>query len=308
MPLCRTLLDYNFEIVSNPPSEPLLVSLVNIAQIIEPSIAYENSKIIDLTRFNSKSVCEKCRNTFLVKINLEKFVCEECKKGNLLEKKNACWLQVLVKDNPATRKNSNDFMALFSDRNLNVSPGKGKVGTRDGMLLNILMPNSLDVKGGEGNKGDVLDKVEKIMQKAKFVQKDCITVLEEMKKIDVDRVDEIQRSIEEYAKRARIILNELNEFIPEYSGAVETIFKGFVKIIDGIVGSHLDKVKELLQEKQELRGKIVDQKVLRNEIKRLKMENLINVQRYSEENENLRKNIESYKYTITLYKKELDVN
>ena len=306
--MCRTLLDYNFEIVSNPPTEPLLVSLVGLAQIIEPSIAYENSKIIDLTRFNSKSVCEKCRNTFLVKINLDKFVCEECKKGNLLEKNNSCWVQVLVKDSPPTRKNSNDFMALFSDRNLNVSPGKGKAVNRDGMLFNILMPHTLEIKGREGNKGEVLDKVEKIMQKAKFVQKDCITVLEEMKRSDIDRVDEIQKNIEEYAKRARIMLNELNEFIPEYSGAVETIFKGFVKIIDGMVASHLDKVKEIHMEKQELKGKIVEQKILRNEIKRLKLENLINVQRYTEENENLKNNIESYKYTITLYKKELDVN
>jgi hypothetical protein len=240
---------------------------------------------------------------------LDGFSCEECKKGNVLEKFNACLAQVIVKDcknlEPC-KNNSNDFLTLFTERAVNVSPFKSKGRVKEDVLFNILLPD-FEV-GFEQVDNEVVFKINQILQKAKFVQKDCENFVLEMKKTEVSKVLEIQKNIEEFSKRLRIILKEMNEFVPEYSAAVERVFKGFVRVVDELIDSHCERLREIEEEKMEIKKKLVEQKGLKSEIKNLKYENVIMERDFREEIEILKKNIDGYKYTIGLYRKELDLN
>ena len=126
----KVLLDYNFDVAQNNPDSNLLNKmLLQISKgcsICGYYCKQKNSKVVDLTDFNSKVFCLKCQNLFIVKQSVNNFVCEECSKGNILNKTNAKYVQIKICDNQGTLQTNptQEFINLCSDRPINLTPHK----------------------------------------------------------------------------------------------------------------------------------------------------------------------------------------
>ena len=316
----KTLLDYNYETAEDNSEYNMLSSLLlllkNGCRYCGSYCKSDKSKTIDLTAFNTKAMCIKCNNLFLVESAFEGFICEECNTGNTLQKYNGdlvqinlCGGQILAKKNP-----SQELFNLFTDRSQNLSPNKIRIkrveeSQNDRIsLLNIVLPSrNLPLYSSECKPyAEYIKKISQIREKGKLISRDTLTLIQEQKEFDVKDREGIERTIGEYAKRLRIVLKEINEFVPEYSQALEIIFKANVSGIDSLVTSCNNRINDIQEEYVNLQGKLCDQEILKTEIRRIKVEFSQKNKKYNEEVEYLKALVDRYKFTVELYRKELD--
>ena len=316
----KTLLDYNFETAEENGGYNILSNLLGLlkngCKHCGNYCKSENSKTIDLSAFTNKAVCAKCNNSFLVESGFEGFICEECNMGNILQKYsgdlvqiNLCGGLMLAKKNP-----SQELFHSFPDRLQSLSPNKIRLKRLEESqserisLLNIVLPSrNLPVCSGEEKTYDeYIENISQIKEKGKLISRDVLTLIQEQKDFDVKDTEKIEQTIREYAKRLRIVLKEVNEFVPEYSQALEIIFKANVIGIDSLITSCNNRINEIQEEFVILQGKLCDQEILKTEIRRLRVEMSQKSKKYHEEVDYMKALVDRYKFTVELYRKELD--
>ena len=317
----KTLLDYNFETVQQSGISTLLNTLLldlnkGCPLCIKNQEKKEQIKTIDLTEFNRNAKCIKCHNVFLIKYNVEEFICEECNKGNILQKFNGTIAQINLINNiqkTAIKIPSQEFLNLFTDRSINVTPNRAKIRkpeyeTENITQFNIILP-SKQLKTYDDQpiqSTEYIEIISQIKEKGKLLSRDLLTIIQEQDCFTFNKINEIENTIGEYAKRLRIILRELNEFIPEFSQALEIIFKGYAIGIDSLIGSFHFEIKKNQEEYIKLQEKLCDQEILKNEIRKFKVDISQMNKKHTEESDYLKALIDRYKFTVNLYRKELD--
>ena len=153
---------------------------------------------------------------------------------------------------------------------------------------------------------DYIQSVSTIKEKGKMVYRDLLTLIQEQKQFDIKNIKNIENTLGEYNKRLRILIREMSEFIPEYSFSLETISKAYILGIDSLITSYSANLQSILNEKNKIQTQLCDQELLKTEIRKLKAELIQNNKKSLEETEYLKALIDKYKFTMKLYKKELD--
>jgi hypothetical protein len=319
LPHMKTLLDYNFDITQQITADNLLNNLLlQLKKGCSGCGFYcktNKSKFIDLTEFNNKAYCSVCKNSFLVRIIMEGFVCEQCSKGNVLQKTPGNYLQISLCNNqiPSIKTPSQEFLNFYTDRFANMTPNRAKPKKPENpdqsslSDITILLPNKENYYVGQSQPApEFIKKISDIKEKGKLVSRDLITLMQEQKNFNLQSINTVQDVLGEYAKRLRTLLKEISQFIPEHCQALETIFKAQVLGIDSLITTFNSKIQNLNTENSQLRQKLADQETLKTQLKKSHLETSQTNKKNEEEIKNLKALIDRYKFTVELYKKELD--